>query len=136
MRYPTLVFFACFVANVNCTAQCPAQLRQALFSEAGTASIRYYNAGTRVVREVQFILSLQEPSNGQMVLGSFSAKGVLPPRQERTMVFPYRLGGPQQGTMQLEIKRILFVDGDAWNASRDAHCTMPVQKARGSDAAR
>jgi hypothetical protein len=123
---------------VNVGAQRPGQLRQALFNkESKSASIRYYNAGARAAKEVQFVLSLQQPaSNGQMVLGSFMAKGIVRPGQERTLVFPFSSDVAVKGPMELEIKRVLFVDGGAWNAPRDTSCKMSVQETTRSDAAR
>ena len=138
MRLLTLAVLACCLGEVNVAAQCPGQLRQALFNkDTKSASIRYYNAGTRAAKEVQFVLSLQEPaSNGQMVLGNFSVKGIFRPGQERTLVFPFSPDPAVKGPMEMEIKRILFVDGDAWNAPRDTRCKMTVQETRRSDAAR
>jgi hypothetical protein len=138
MRLLTLAVLACCLGEVNVAAQCPGQVRQALFNkERKSATIRYYNADTRAAKEVQFVLSLQEPaSNGQMVLGSFSAKGIVRPRQERTLVFPLNPDVALKGPMELEIKRILFVDGDAWNGPHDTRCKMAVQETMRSDAVR
>jgi hypothetical protein len=137
MRFLMLLFFACFMGKVNGAAQCPAQLRQALFNEDGkNASIRYYNAGTQAAKEVQFVLILQNPGSSlQTLVGSFSAKGIVRPGQARTVVFPYTPGAPLNGPMELEVKRILFVDGTAWAAPRDNDCKIGVRKTRGSDAA-
>jgi hypothetical protein len=138
MRLLTLAILGCCLGEVNVAAQCPGQLRQALFhKESKSVSIRYYNAGTRAAKEVQFVLSLQEPaSNGEMVQGSFSAKGIVPAGQERTLVFPFSSDVAVKGPMELEIKRVLFVDGGAWNARRDTSCKMAVQETTRSDAAR
>lgn len=60
MRVLTLAVLACCLGEVNAAAQCPGQLRQAIFNyDTKSASIRYYNAGTRAAKEVQFVLSLQ-----------------------------------------------------------------------------
>lgn len=137
MRFLMLFVFAYFAGKVNGAAQCPAQLRQALVDEDGkNASIRYYNAGNQAAKEVQFVLILQSPgSSGQTLVGSFSAKGVVRPGQTRTVVFPYTPGAPLNGPMELEVKRILFVDGTAWAAPPDSDCRIGVRKTRGSDAA-
>src|SRR6516165_1857436 len=78
MRILRLTALACCLGQVS-VAQCPGEVRQALFNEEHeSTSIRYYNASTRAAKEVQFILSLQTPaSNGQTVLGSFSAKTIV-----------------------------------------------------------
>ena len=138
MRLLTLAVLACCLGGVNVAAQCPGQVRKALFNkERKSATIRYYNADTRAAKEVQFVLSMQEPaSNGQMVLGSFRAKGIVRPGQERTLVFPFNPDVAPKGPMDLEIKRILFVDGDAWNAPHDTRCKMAVQETMRSDAVR
>jgi len=138
MRLLTLAILGCCLGEVNVAAQCPGQLRQALFNKEGNSvSIRYYNASTRATKEVQFVLSLQElASDRQMVRGSFMAKGIVRPGQEQTLVFPFSADVAVKGSMELEIKRVLFVDGGAWNAPRDTSCKMAVQETTRSDAAR
>jgi len=92
MRVLVLGLFICIAANA--VGQCPIQPRQASVDASGkNVTIRYYNSGVRLVRDVQFVLTTEdkEPS-GQPVLTNFSARGVLRPKQERVALFPRRGG--------------------------------------------
>lgn len=137
MRLPMLAVLACCVGVVNVAAQCPTQLGQALLNkDRKTASIRYYNASTRAAKEVQFVLTVQEPpTSGATVVGSFSAKGIVRPGQARTVVFPYVPAALPNGIMELEVKRVLFVDGAPWTASHNSHCEVAVGEIRSPNAA-
>lgn len=138
MRLLMLALLACCMGEVNVAAQCPVQLGQALFDkDRKTASIRYHNASTRAAKEVQFVLSVQEPpTSGAAVVGSVSAKGIVRPGQARTLVFPYVSAAPPNGIMELEVKRVLFVDGAPWTASHNSHCKVAVEETRSPNAAR
>src|SRR5437868_5960015 len=95
----------------NAVSQCPIQLREASADANGkNVTIRYYNSDTRLVQDVQFVLTTKDKDmdvNG-VVLANFSARGVLHPKQERTAAFPNIRGMALNGSFELQVKRVSF----------------------------
>jgi hypothetical protein len=124
MRWSLIAFLAC-LTGASAAAQCPIQPRQALFDPAlKSVTVRYYNSGDHVVRDVQFILISEDGIRGQSAVGAFSARNAVPPKQERTVVFPNISGKMFNGTMELEVARVSFSDHSPWIAVRPNVCTV------------
>jgi hypothetical protein len=137
MRFVMLAFFACLLGLQNAAGQCPAQPRQASFDAAGkNVTIGYYNSGTHVVREVQFVLIAEDPEQRtRSVVGSFRAKGILRPKQERIAVFPNISASTFSGPMELKVKGVSFADGSVWAAPQDSKCRIQLSEIRAADKA-
>jgi hypothetical protein len=121
MRLLPMIFLASSI-GVNAAAQCPIQLRQASLDAIGkSVTIRYYNSGTHIVRAVQFVVT-NENSRPYSVIGNFSARDIVRPKQERKSVFPNIHGTVFNESMELEVERVTFSDQSTWIASGDNTC--------------
>jgi hypothetical protein len=121
-----LVFaFIAGLSSVSAVAQCPIQAREASFDTAGNnLTIRYYNSSMRTAQDVQFVLVIEDAGlAGQRLVQSFSARGILRPKQEREAAFPVR-GMPLNGTVELEVNRVVFADRSAWFVRGHNICKM------------
>jgi len=117
-------FFVCCIGTYV-VAQCPIQPRQASLDANGeNVTIRYYNSGARSVRDVQFVLTEDIGLSGQSVLASFSARGILHPKQERVVVFPNTGRMNLNGNVEVEVKRVSFGDRPTWTAPRKNICKV------------
>jgi len=123
MWLPLVAFIVCLSANA--AAQCPIQVRQASLDTTGrSVTIRYYNAAPHVAYDVQFVL-LSENATMRSVVGNFSARNILRPKQERTAVFPNPSGITFNSTnMELEVVQVSFRDYLRWTAPHDNICKV------------
>jgi hypothetical protein len=125
MRSLVVVLLACLTGQ-NASGQCPVQLRQASSDATRkNVTIRYYNSSPRAVRDVQFVLTTKDKSDGgQSAIGNFSARSILHPNQERTVVFPNLGAVTLNGTLELLVKRVSFADRSTWAAPRNNACKI------------
>src|ERR1700688_1166336 len=125
MRLLQMIFLASSM-GVNAAAQCPIQLRQASLDAIGkSVTIRYYNSGTHIVRAVQFVV-IDENSRTYSVVGNFSARNVVRPKQQGKLVFPNAHGTAFKEGMELEVERVSFADYSTWVASGDNACKVQL----------
>jgi hypothetical protein len=123
MRFLLLgLFIGCTAASA--VGQCPIQpLKTSVDASGKNVAIRYYNSGTRPVRDVQFILTTEDTRPaGQSTPKHFSARGVLRPKQERVAVFSKPDGMALIGTV--EVVRVSFSDLSTWKAPHDNPCKV------------
>lgn len=124
MRFLLVAFIAC-LSSVSVVAQCPIQPREASLDATGkNFKIRYYNSGMRTGQDIQFVLVNKDAGlGGQRLVQSFSARGILRPKQERESLFP--VGGMAlNGTMELEVNRVVFADRSIWSARGNNSCKI------------
>jgi hypothetical protein len=115
--------------------QCPVQLRHAsLDASTKSLSIRYYNAGRRVVRGVQFALVERGLSNGNAPVASYSVEGSLYLKHETTTLFKHRLpksvlvDAASTGLLEVQVTRLVFNDLSTWSAPAENPCTVSVSR--------
>lgn len=126
MRWSLIAFIAC-LAGASAAAQCPIQPRQASFDPAlKSVTIRYYNSGDHVVRDVQFVLISEDGTQKQSLVGAFSARKPVRPKQEQTAVFPNVSERTFNGTMEVDVVHVSFADHSPWIAVRNKVCTVQV----------
>jgi hypothetical protein len=124
MRFLLVAFIAC-LSGVSGVAQCPIQPRAAsLDASRKNFTIRYYNSSMRTAQDVQFVLLNEDAGlSGQRLVQSFSARGILRPKQERAALFPVS-GMAFNGTMELEVNKVVFADRSMWSARGDNSCKI------------
>lgn len=124
MRWSLIAFLAC-LTGASAAAQCPIQPRQASFDPAlKSVTVRYYNSGDHVVRDVQFVLISEDGTRSQSAVGAFAARKAVGPKQEQTVVFPNISGKTFDGAMELDVVRVSFADRSPWIAVRDNVCKV------------
>jgi len=115
MWLAVIAFVVC-LSTATATAQCPIQLRQASFdTNRKSIVIRYYNSGTRVVRDVRFVV-VDENARTYSMVGSFSARTVVRPKKEQKVAFSDITGRTPDESMHLEVVRVTFKDDSSWAA--------------------
>jgi hypothetical protein len=124
MRLLVLGLFICGTVT-NVVSQCPIQPREASSDASGkNVTIRYYNSDTRLVRDVQFVLTAKDTDLSGLVLANFSARAILHPKQERTAAFPNIRGTALNGSFELQVKRVSFADRSTWAAPQKNTCRV------------
>jgi len=124
MRFLLVAFIVC-LSGLSVVAQCPIQPREAsLDATATNFTIRYYNSSMRTAQDVQFVLVNKDFGlSGQRLVKSFSTRGILRPKQEGEALFPVR-GMALNGTMELEVNRVVFADRSMWSARGNNSCKI------------
>jgi hypothetical protein len=127
MRSLAVAFFAA-LATLNALAQCPIHPLQASYDAKSEAFIiRYSNSDRRVARDVLFVVTSEaKRQSGMSVIGNFSARGIVRPKQERTAVFPNAKRMALNDSLELEVSRVSFVDLSIWAGPTDNICKIAV----------
>jgi hypothetical protein len=116
------------VSCISAMAQCPIQPRAAVVDATGKhVTIRYFNPGSRVVRDVHFIVKSSEGGReGQPIIANFAAKVMLPPKKEGQQVFPNPANLLGNSELEVQVWHISFVDLSKWRAPHENPCRVSL----------
>jgi hypothetical protein len=126
MRLAILAFLA--ASCISAMAQCPIEPRAAFVDATGKhVTIRYFNPGSRVVRDVHFIVKSSEGGRGdQPIIANFAAKVMLPPKKEGRQVFPNPSNLLGNSGLEVQVWHISFADLSKWTAPHDNPCRVSL----------
>ena len=126
MRLTILVLLG--VSCIPAMAQCPIEPRAALTDSAGKhLTIRYYNPGPRVVRDVHFVVKNSEQGQeNQLVIANFAAKAILFPRKEEKQIFSNPANVLANSGLEVEVRHVSFADRSTWTAPHENPCRAPL----------
>jgi hypothetical protein len=125
MRTFLFGFLMCSVGTIA-VGQCPIQPHQASFDSSGkNVTFRYYNLSSRDVRGIGFVVTTTDTSRkGRAVVGNFSTRSMVHPKQEGVSVFPVPGGVAFDGNIELEIRQVSFADHSTWSPPHNNTCKI------------
>jgi hypothetical protein len=128
MRLAILAFLV--ASCISAIAQCPIQPRAAVVDATGKhVTIRYYNPGSRVVRDVHFIVKTSEKGReDQSIITNFAARVMLPPKKEGRQVFPNPANLLGNSGLEVQVLHISFADLSKWTAPRENPCRVSLAR--------
>jgi hypothetical protein len=116
-------------AHAISEAQCPVEPRLASLDANATLTVRYYNNSARAVRDVHFVLIDRDtPPTAQPVITNLSARGILPPKQERTIAFSNVGSLAERGSLDLEVLHVSFREDPSWKAAPENPCRISLTR--------